>query len=70
MDNINIQEINHRNTITVEQALKNMNAKILEQQIQINGLNASMSTMYERLNSIEMMVKLQKIKEMGCGASV
>ena len=66
----NIQEINHRNTITIEQVLKDMDIKILSQQIRINGLNAAISTTNERINQLEQMVFLQKVQSTGRGPSV
>ena len=65
-----MQELNKHNTETVEQVLKYMNAHILEQQIRINGLNATMSTMYEKMNQLEQMVVLQKVQSTGRGPSV
>ena len=65
-----MQELNKRNTETVEQLLKYMNARILEQQIRINGLNATMSTIYEEMNQLKQMVFLQKVQSTGRGPSV
>ena len=62
-----MQELNRRNTETTEQALKDMYKKIEEQQIRINGLNTTLSSMYERMNAIEKMVMLYKAKITGTG---
>ena len=65
-----MQDINHRNTETVEQALKDMYIKIQTQQIRIDQLNAALSGMTERLNVLEQMLIIQKVKSMGSGPSV
>ena len=65
-----MQELNKHNTEAVEQALKYMNAHILEQQIRINGFNNTISTMSERMNQLEQMVVLQKVQSTGRGPSV
>ncbi len=65
-----MQELNRRNTESVEQAIKDMYSKIEEQQTRINGLNNAMSTMMDRMNQIEQMVHSQKIQLTGTGASV
>ena len=66
----NIQDLNHRNTITVEQALKEMSAQILSQQIRIDSFNNTMGTIYERMNQLEQMVFLHKVQSVGRGPSV
>ena len=65
-----MDEINRRNTVTVELTLKNMSAQILSQQIRIDGLNNVMSTMSERINQLEHIILLQKVQSTGTGASV
>ena len=65
-----MEKINRRNTETIEQKLKDMTIQILEQQIRIDGLNNSMSSLMERQNSLERMVYDIKIKLTGTGATV
>ena len=65
-----MEKINRRNTETIEQKLKDMTVQILEQQIRINGLNNSMSSLMERQNSLERMVYDIKVKLTGTGATV
>lgn len=65
-----IQKLNHRNTITVEQALKQLTTKIENQQIRIDGLNSTMSIMAEKMNFLEKLIIEHKIKSIGTGPSV
>ena len=62
--------VNARNTATVEQELKDMRAKILEQQIIIDGFARSMSSMAERMNALELLVCQFKARSFGNGPSV
>lgn len=65
-----IEEINKRNTLIVEQALKEIKTEILNQHIRIDGLNAVMSTMSERMNFLEKLVIEHKVKTLGTGPTV
>ena len=64
-----MNEINHKNTEAVEQALKDMYKKIEEQHIRVDSLNNSMNSLMERQNSLERMVYGMKIKLTGTGAT-
>ena len=66
----NIQELNKRNTIIVEQVLKEMQSKIYEQQKRIDGLNNVMSNITTRMNQLEQIVFIQRAQLIGHGASV
>ena len=65
-----MNDLNRRNTETVEQALKEMSTKIYDQHVRIDSLNTALSSMSERLNSLETMVVRQKIELTSHGASV
>ena len=65
-----MNELNRRNTETVEQALKDTTAQVFEQQIRINGLNNSMSSLMDRQNALEKMVYEMKVKLTGRGATI
>lgn len=65
-----MKTINERNTETVEQVLREINDKIYKQEVHINGLNNTISTLYERINLLEKMVFEQKIKSSGHGPTV
>ena len=62
--------LNKRNTETVELKLKEMDATIREQEVRINQLNATMSTMYQRMDQLEQRLNMEKIMSMGTGPSV
>ena len=64
-----LNELNKRNTETVEQALKDMYSKIQEQQIRIDGLLNTLSILSAKLNTLELTLMLQKAKSMGTGPS-
>ena len=61
--------LNKRNTETVEQKLKEMDATIREQEIRINQLNSTMSTMFQRMDQLEQRMNIEKIRSMGTGPS-
>ena len=63
-------ELPRRNGAAVELALKGMTQQILDQQVRIDGLNAAVSTLSNRLNSLEQMLAVKKAGEMGHGATV
>lgn len=64
-----MQELNRRNTETVEFAMQDMYKKIYEQQARIDGLNAVMSGMIEKLSQMEQMLFILKAKASGTGAT-
>jgi uncharacterized coiled-coil protein SlyX len=65
-----MDNLNRRNTETVEQVIKEQNRKLEAQEIRINGLNAGLSSMQERLNALESMLINQKVQLTGHGSSV
>ena len=70
MEATTLEILNRRNTETVELKLKELNLKVFDQQIKIDLLQTSLSSMSERLNALESMLLLFKAKSMGTGASV
>jgi len=65
-----LKDVNQKNTMAVEQALKEMTKRIEDQEIHINGLNNTMSNFNERMNVLETFILLQKVKSTGSGPSV
>ena len=70
MEATTLEILNRRNTETVELKLKELNLKVFDQQIKIDLLQTSLSSMSERLNALESMLLLFKARSMGTGASV
>jgi uncharacterized coiled-coil protein SlyX len=62
--------IARRNTDSFEQQIKEVTAKMYAQQIQIDGLQNTISTLYARMNQLEQNLVLQKMQSMGTGPSV
>lgn len=67
---ITLKEISRRNTITVEEALKDMYEKLYDKQNQIDLLNNSISSLQQRMNSLEQQLIIQKVQLTGLGPSV
>lgn len=65
-----MQELNRRNTETVEAAMKDMYSKIYDQQIHINNIQTALSNMTEKLNTLELQLTIQKVRLTGLGPSV
>ena len=65
-----ISEVNQKNVNSIEQSIKSMNEQILNQQIQINNLHNTLSTIYDRLAILENFISVQRAKLMGTGPSV
>jgi prefoldin subunit 5 len=65
-----MKDINRRNTETVEQVIKDMYNKIQEQHIRIDQLNTAISSMSERMNSLEQLLITYKVKSIGTGPTV
>lgn len=59
-----------RNTSAVEQALKALTATVEAQQIRIDGLMHTNSTLAARVDAMELMVRTHQAKAMGTGPSV
>ena len=65
-----MDELNRRNTETVEKKLKEMSATIYEQTVLINNLHNTLSSISDRMNMLETMVLKLKANMTGTGASV
>ncbi len=65
-----MNDLNRRNTLTVEQVLKELNEKVLSQQIRIDGLVSTISSLMERLNGLELSVLMMRVNLTGKGPSV
>jgi hypothetical protein len=62
-----ILELPRKNADSVMAALTSMTLKMEDQQIRIDGLNAFVSTLSNRLNALEQSLALEKAKAMGHG---
>jgi|OpeIllAssembly_1097287.scaffolds.fasta_scaffold2680549_1 prefoldin subunit 5 len=65
-----MQELNKRNTETVEQALKDIYDKIYKMQESLNHMNNTFVAIYERMNKLEQQLIIQKVQLVGLGPSV
>ena len=65
-----MEPITRRNTETVEAAIKDMYAKIYEQQKRIDALQTALSSATEKINSLERQLMLMRAKSIGSGPSV
>lgn len=65
-----LKDISRRNTVTVEEALKDMYNMLYAKQLQIDQLNNGMATLQSRLNSLEQQLIIQKVQLTGLGPSV
>ncbi len=65
-----IEQLNRRNTETVEVVLRVMQKEITDIKIVIASLNNTIGGLIERQNQLEQKVNIQKIKLMGLGQSV
>ena len=63
-------EVSKRNGETVLQVLTEQNRKIEEQQQRINLLNTAVANLTQKVAQLETMLRLQKVKQTGHGASV
>lgn len=64
------QMLNKRNTVTAQQAIQILQEKIYEQEQKITGLHLTVQTLSERLNSLELMTRIQKVMLTGTGPTV
>ena len=67
---ITITELNKRNTVTVEDALKDMYAVLYNKQEQIDLLCAGIATLQNRMCNLEQQLIIQKVQLVGLGSSV
>lgn len=65
-----MNELNKRNTETVEIVMKQQNMKIEEQQIRIDQLSNAVTNLTQQVADLKIMVVMQKAKSMGSGPSV
>ena len=65
-----IDQLNKRNTETVEVVLRVMQKEITDIKIVIASLNNTMGGLIERQNQLEQKVNIQKVAVMGLGPSV
>ena len=65
-----LETLNRRNTETVQAKLIEQDAMIREQEIRINSMYSALSSMSEKLNALEMIVQIQKVRMAGSGPSV
>jgi len=66
---IELEKVSARNTQAFEAALNGLTKKINDQQVQINGLTSTISVLYDRMNQLENLLRMEKIKQMGTGPS-
>jgi uncharacterized coiled-coil protein SlyX len=67
---LNENLLNRKNTSAVQQTLEQLNAKVYEQQVRIDTLQATLNSFSEKITSLEQMVIIQKVLSMGHGPSV
>ena len=65
-----MDDLTRRNTETVRNTIKDMSDKILSQQIRIDGLNATITTLNNRIDNLERILNLMRAKQSGTGATV
>lgn len=65
----NLEELGRRNAEIFNNVVKEQNKKILDQQIQINGLVNTISSLQERLNLMEQKIIMLQVKMTGNGPS-
>ena len=65
-----MSEINKRNAETVRLSLEDMNKKIREQQIQIDGLQATISTLNNQLSEVLQTLNTMRARQSGRGPTV
>ncbi len=62
-----MDELNRRNTETVRQTLKGMSDQVFAQQVKIDGLNSTITTLNSRIDNLERTVNLLRAMLMGSG---
>ena len=65
-----IEQLNRRNTETVEVVLRVMQKEITDLKIVVASLNNTIGGLIERQNQLEQKVNIQKVQLMGLGPSV
>ena len=59
--------VNEKNQVAVEQSIKDLTAKVYDQQVRIDGLNATISSVFDRLNALETTLNLIRAAQFGHG---
>ncbi len=62
--------LNKKNTAAVEQTLSELTTKVYDQQARIDLLQTALSTLSERMISLEQTIMLQRARSFGTGPSV
>lgn len=62
-----MDELTRRNTETVKQTLKGMSDQVFAQQVKIDGLNSTITTLNSRIDDLERTVNLLRAMLMGSG---
>jgi outer membrane murein-binding lipoprotein Lpp len=62
-----MDELNRRNTETVRQTIKGMSDQVFAQQVKIDGLNSTITTLNSRIDNLERTVNLLRAMLMGSG---
>lgn len=62
-----MDELTRRNTETVRQTLKGMSDQVFAQQVKIDGLNSTITTLNSRIDDLERTVNLLRAMLMGSG---
>jgi outer membrane murein-binding lipoprotein Lpp len=62
-----MDELNRRNTETVRQTIKDMSDQVFAQQVKIDGLNSTITTLNSRIDNLERTVNLLRAMLMGSG---
>ena len=65
-----MEKINRRNTEIVEQALKDIYNKIYALDNRITAQNSAIMSLIEKINVLEAVIQLQKMKLTGLGPTV
>ena len=65
-----MNEINRRNTESFEQALKDIYSKIYELDNRITAQNSAIMSLIEKINVLEAIIQIQKMKLTGLGPTV
>lgn len=62
--------LNRKNTNAVQQTLQHLSDKVYEQHQRIDGLMATISTLADKINKLELMIQIHKATTFGHGPSV
>lgn len=65
-----MKDLNHRNTETVEQALKDIYDKLYALDNRVTRQNSAIMGLIEKINVLEAIIQIQKMKLTGLGPTV